>query len=341
MSWRRRSDTWIRRRDKPDAEWREHERQDERFAPSAVRPRCAFCGGPGGGGRDSGGRPVLFPVPLAERPRRDVGGRPASVEPRHAPTRWRAKSKRRSSARTSTCCCARGSRRGSIRQTSPGSIRCSPKGLAASPFIEELWFWSENAGERPRTSSSVFDRASLQAPARPSRPRASANRRAPQRRSCRMVRELGDAAAGDRRVSGEIDGRAEVRAGAAAIRGPNRERVSSFLGFMVDAEQLRTTYFPSADPDGAWRRCSSRSGSRRCEIYLLDGDGRCHRSPAPTPLVAAFVDERSSRWSSSIASCSSTRRRTNSAARPGAIRTSYGAQTFRRSSAPARGRSWR
>ena len=66
------------------------------------------------------------------------------------------------------------------------------QGLADSPFIEEVWVWSENAVEHPegdvgeRTEKFyVFDRDSLKAP--PTRRRRTFPRiaRTRQRRSCR------------------------------------------------------------------------------------------------------------------------------------------------------------
>ena len=163
------------------------------------------------------------------------------------------------------------------------------EGMAASPFIEELWFWSENA-EGFEDKFFVFDRASLQTqPADVDRRFYESSSRHTQ--IVPQARELGAQRRAIVAFPMSIDGRAKYVQLQLGFVGPNRERVTRILGFMVDAEELRTKYFPSLIE----RRLAAVQqpiGFPPLEVYLADGDGRSITISGQAPSAAAFVDER-------------------------------------------------
>ena len=110
------------------------------------------------------------------------------------------------------------------------------QGLADSPFIEEAWVWSENAVEHPegdvgeRTEKFyVFDRDSLKAP--PTRV-DERFRESPARQALVLPKVL-EVAAQRRAIVAfplTVDGRPKYVQIQLRFRGPDRQRVSSFLG---------------------------------------------------------------------------------------------------------------
>src|SRR4029079_487796 len=124
------------------------------------------------------------------------------------------------------------------------------QGLAESTFIEEIWVWSEYALEKREADIGernekfyVFDHDSLKLPATSVEERF---RESPVRLAqvLPIVREV---AAQRRAIVAfpmTIDGRQKYVQIQLRFRGPDRQRVSSFIGFMVDAGYLRSTYFP-------------------------------------------------------------------------------------------------
>jgi len=163
------------------------------------------------------------------------------------------------------------------------------EGLADSPFIEELWVWSDMAGERSDTFY-VFDRASLNAPptAVDLRFRESRARHA---QFLPMLRQFGVERRAIVAFPAMVDGRQKYLQVQLRFRTPERQRITSFLGFMVDAEHLRSTYFPALVQR---RRASVQQpiGFPPLELYLLDGDGK-PLTGEPGPASRVFVDERS------------------------------------------------
>jgi signal transduction histidine kinase len=183
------------------------------------------------------------------------------------------------------------------------------EGLADSPFIEELWVWSENV-ERPdalvvergnartpmpqspsRTEKFfVFDRASLEAA-----PGAIGQRfrESPERMA--QVLPLVRALANPQRraivaFSATIDGRLKYIQIQQRFRGPERQRVSSFVGFMVDDGFLRSNYFPSL-VQKRLAAAQQPTGFPPLELFILDNEGRqLNGEPLTGPHV--FVDER-------------------------------------------------
>ena len=184
------------------------------------------------------------------------------------------------------------------------------EGLIDSPFIEELWIWSENAEDRsgngvapvavepgqrqPERPAServekffVFDHQSMQESAVEARFRESASRQA---QVLPLVRGLANP---QRRAivafQAVIDGRQKYIQIQQRFRGPDRQRVSSFVGFMVDAGYLRSTYFPSLIQKRL-AAVQQPTGFPPVQLYMLDGDGN-PLAGAPTPLPTAWVDE--------------------------------------------------
>jgi signal transduction histidine kinase len=163
------------------------------------------------------------------------------------------------------------------------------EGMAASPFIEELWFWSENAvGYQGKFF--VFDRDSLQSAG------ADDDRRfyeSPQRHAqiVATALQLGTERRAIVAFPTEIDGRKKYVQLQLGFEGPNRERVLRLLGFMVDAEELRTKYLPSVI-ERRLANVQQPIGFPPLDLYLSDGDGRQITVSGQPPTSAVFVDER-------------------------------------------------
>jgi signal transduction histidine kinase len=168
------------------------------------------------------------------------------------------------------------------------------QGLADSPFIEEVWVWSENAVEHPegevgeRTEKFyVFDHDSLKVPAT----RVDERFRESPARLAQVLPKVLEVAAQKRAIIAfplTIDGRPKYVQIQLRFRGPDRQRVSSFIGFMVDAGYLRSTYFPNLLKKRL-AAVQQPAGFPPLELYLLDSDGGTVDGwPAPS----MFVDER-------------------------------------------------
>lgn len=162
------------------------------------------------------------------------------------------------------------------------------EGMTASPFIEELWFWSENA-EGVANKFFVFDRASLHSlPTDADRFHESPTRH---QQVVAKARELGRERRAIVAFPTEIDGRKKYVQLQLGFEGPNRERVTRLLGFMVDAEELRTEYFPGV----IQRRLASVPqpiGFPPLDLYLTDGTGSPVTVSGGAPASTVFVDER-------------------------------------------------
>jgi signal transduction histidine kinase len=163
-------------------------------------------------------------------------------------------------------------------------------GLAESPFIEELFVWSELAGAGRAEKVFVFNRASLDMwnAAVEERFRASPARTA---QLVPMLREMVDLRRAIVAFTSTIDGRKKYVQVQLRFQTPERLRITSFLGFTVDAEHLRTTYFPSL----LERRLSTvqqSAGFPALEMYLVDGENKLVTAPGAPPTSTTFVDER-------------------------------------------------
>jgi signal transduction histidine kinase len=164
------------------------------------------------------------------------------------------------------------------------------EGLAASEFIEELWFWSETA-EGYENKFLVFDRASLH-----TQPVDNDGRfhESPARlqQVIPLARKLGSERRAIVAFPTMVDGRKKYVQLQLGFEGPNRERVTRLLGFMVDAEELRTEYFPAL----IQRRLAHVQqpiGFPALELYLADGAGNPITVAGTAPSSSVFVDERS------------------------------------------------
>jgi signal transduction histidine kinase len=164
------------------------------------------------------------------------------------------------------------------------------EGMAGSEFIEELWFWSEEA-QGAANRFLVFDRAALHT--QPS----DTDRRfheSPTRfdQIVPMARTLGAERRAIVAFPISIEGRKKYVQLQLGFEGPNRERVTRLLGFMVDAEELRTKYFPAVIA----RRLASVQqpvGFPPLDLYMTDSDGAPVTATGAAPASSAFVDERS------------------------------------------------
>ena len=163
------------------------------------------------------------------------------------------------------------------------------EGMAASPFIEELWYWSEIA-EGYENRFMVFDRANLMTPPTGSERRFQESK-ARQDAIVPMAKQL----AAQRRAIVAfplvIDGRQKYVQLQLGFVEPRRERIHRLLGFMVDAEELRTKFLPTLMA----RRLADVQqpiGFPPLEVYLADGEGRPVTVSGKTPSSDVFVDER-------------------------------------------------
>ena len=163
------------------------------------------------------------------------------------------------------------------------------EGMAANPFIEELWLWSENA-DGHEDAFYVFDRANL------TRPATGEDRRfyeSPARHAqiVPAARTLGEQRRAIVAFPMEVDGRKKYIQLQLGFQGPNRERVQRLLGFMVDAEELKQSFFPSV----IRKRLAGVQqpvGFPPLDLYLADGDGQTITASGPIPPDTVFVDER-------------------------------------------------
>jgi signal transduction histidine kinase len=160
------------------------------------------------------------------------------------------------------------------------------EGLVASPFVDEFWVWSEIAANRPGTWY-IFDRASLE------RDREQTDERfraAPERLEQLMpfLREIATERRAIVSFPATIDGREKYVQVQLRFRGPERDHVSSLVGFAVDAERLRAVHLPAL----VRRRLAmvqQPTGFPALQVWLSDGAGH----PIGDPAQAGLVDERS------------------------------------------------
>ena len=163
------------------------------------------------------------------------------------------------------------------------------EGMAASQFIEELWFWSENATGY-ENKFLVFDRASLQ-----TQPADSDGRfhESPGRHAQVIphVRQLSAQRRSIVAFPAVVDGRKKYVQLQLGWDSPNRDRAVRLLGFMVDAEDLRTKYFPALI-ERRLGHVQQPVGFPPLGVYLTDGDGTNVTVSGQAPAPAAVVDER-------------------------------------------------
>jgi signal transduction histidine kinase len=164
------------------------------------------------------------------------------------------------------------------------------EGLAGSSFIEELWLWSENPAAR-LDKFLVYDRRSLQEPSGDIDRRF---RESPERLAqlVPMLREMGEQRRAIVAFPAVIDGRRKYVQVQLRFNSATRERIIGFLGFMADAEHLRTVYFPALIQKRL-REVQQPRGFPPLELYMVDGTGALIGAPDGAPTSQHFVDERS------------------------------------------------
>lgn len=163
------------------------------------------------------------------------------------------------------------------------------EGMAASPYIEELWLWSETTSGF-EDKFFVFDRASLHIAATDSDGRFHESPMR-HRQVVPKARELGAERRAIVAFPTEIDGRKKYVQLQLGFPEPTRQRVTRLLGFMVDAEELGAKYFPSIIE----RRLAGVQqpiGFPSLDLYLTDGDGNPVTTSGRAPPTTVFVDER-------------------------------------------------
>jgi signal transduction histidine kinase len=199
------------------------------------------------------------------------------------------------------------------------------EGMTASPFIEELWLWSETTTGF-EDQFFVFDRASLQTPPTDGDGRFHRSETR-HRQVVPKARELGRERRAIVAFPTVIDGRKKYVQLQLGFQGLNRERVTRLLGFMVDAEELATKYFPSI----IGRRLASVQqpiGFPSLDLYMTDGDGAPVTISGQAPASTAFVDERTFPlvfFDSELLEYAAPYEQSRETWR---VRTSYGAQTI-------------
>jgi signal transduction histidine kinase len=160
------------------------------------------------------------------------------------------------------------------------------QGLQQSPFIDEIWVWSEVSADRA-DKWYVFDRASLkEAPGDIDR----RFRESPARYAQLMpqLRELAQQRRAIVAFTAEIDGRQKYVQVQLRFTGATRDRVSSFLGFAVDAQRLRTEFLPAA-VNQRLAALQQPTGFPPLRAFLVDNAG----VPLGGDSRDVIVDERS------------------------------------------------
>jgi hypothetical protein len=141
------------------------------------------------------------------------------------------------------------------------------EGMAASAFIEELWFWSETA-EGYEDRFFVFGRAGGPAPVAGMDPRFQES----PKRYAQIVEKARQLGAERRAIVAfpmVIDGRRKYVQLQLGFEGPNRERVTRLLGFITDEEADR---LPSARAVyGGWRRQAHHGIGRAPLVFGVRG----------------------------------------------------------------------
>ena len=138
-----------------------------------------------------------------------------------------------------------------------------------------------------------------------------------------------------------VDGRQKYVQVQLRFSGPNRERVTRLPRVHGRRRASADDVFPGADSEAPGHRAAA---DRVPAARAVPGStATASRSPSAASRRRRSSSSTSapSRSCSSITSCSNTPRRTSSAARRGGSAPATARRRFRRSSAPARGRSWR
>ena len=163
--------------------------------------------------------------------------------------------------------------------------------LTESPFVESFFIWTEVG---PRSNQwLVFDNNSKKLPAGAIEQRFREDKVLGRKLLVR-VRELLPTRRAIVAFTETINGRPHYVQAQLRFEGPARERITSVIGFAVDAETLRTQYVPAVMRD--WLASVQQpSGFPRLETDILDEGGKHIFSSHPPESREHFqpVDERS------------------------------------------------
>jgi len=152
-------------------------------------------------------------------------------------------------------------------------------GFAAHPFIDRFYVWSDETKEH-RGELLAFDRGSR-------------TFRTDVPEGAMLVKRFHELAAEQRAISvfeAAIDGRQTYFQAQLRFTFPTREKLTSFEAFRVDAERLRTEYFPSLI-EAKMRGVEGPTGFPPLTVTMLDAANRVVYPPK-SAAAGRFVDER-------------------------------------------------
>ncbi len=163
------------------------------------------------------------------------------------------------------------------------------EGLVESPFVEAFWVWSE-VGDATANQWFVYDQQSLRQPT--TSPSGGRFRTDPVLADLLLprLRELSEYRRAIVAFTAPIDGRQKYIQVQMRFASAARDRMTSFIGFVVDAETLRTTYVP-AITRARLTSIQGPSGFPPLSVTLLDDAGRVVYGAEAAQ--GTFVDERS------------------------------------------------
>jgi signal transduction histidine kinase len=153
------------------------------------------------------------------------------------------------------------------------------EGFVAAPFIRRFYAWSDETKDH-RDELLVFNQGSQEFET--DVPEASL-----------LVRRFHELAREKRAISvfeATIDGRRTYFQAQLRFTFPARDRMTSFVAFRIDAERLRTEFFPSLIAERV-RRVEGPTGFPPLTVTALDGANRVVYPPQGS-AAGPFVDER-------------------------------------------------
>jgi len=152
------------------------------------------------------------------------------------------------------------------RQTEPLDLamieNTFEQGLAADPFVDRFYVWSDVTHEEHRGDVLVFDRVTREFRSNPPE-------------SALLVRTFHALAPEQRAIAifeGTIDGRRTYFQGQLRFTF-TRDRLTSFVALAVDAERLRREYVPNVVA-GKFAKVEGPTGFPSLDVAVLDGDNR-------------------------------------------------------------------
>ncbi|MGE0043586.1 MAG: sensor histidine kinase [Vicinamibacterales bacterium] len=165
------------------------------------------------------------------------------------------------------------------------------EGLLESPFVEAFWVWSEVAAPPLADKWFVFDHKSLE------RTGGAVEQRFREDTdlAAGLLPRLQEMASYRRAIvafTAEIDGRPKYIQAQIRFSTPARDRLTSFVAFVVDAERLRKEYVPGLVKTRL-ASVQGPTGFPPLEVSLRDDTGALVFSTVPGGTGDVYVDERS------------------------------------------------